>query len=68
MYLRLTVSDTHVGTPTWPTGTWSLPTSGLRPDLKEGTWSFLSDSNPDSRTLTQSLWYQIMYLSGKNRK
>ena len=43
-----------------------VPTSGLQPDLKElgpfsgtptrpkGTWSFLWDSNPDSRTLTQT--------------
>ena len=35
MYLRSTVSVTHVSTLIRPKGTWSLPTSVLRPDLKE---------------------------------
>ena len=41
--------------------------SGLQPDLKElGTFS--GTPTRILVTLILSLWYQIMYLSGKNRK
>ena len=44
-----------------------VPTSGLQPDLKElGTFS--GTPTRILVTLILSLWYQIMYLSGKNRK